>query len=188
MSTVAFVRPEASFPERVWDLLEKTDYRLVITDDEKDTVYRLRYDAYLREGAIGPNFSRRVSDKYDDLDNAWIFGVYIDGELASSIRLNVASAAYPDLPALGVFSDILAPGIGAGKVIIDPTRFVTSQQFSRLYPDLRYVTVRIPWMACEYFNADFLLATVRVEHQPFLLEGTGRRFVQGIGRQAHRQL
>ena len=42
-------------------------------------------------------------------------------ELASSIRLHVASRQFPELPALNVFSDLLSPEIGAGKTIIDPT-------------------------------------------------------------------
>lgn len=177
MSLVAFARTDHGFPDRVWNLLERTDYRLAIKDADRDAIYRLRYDAYLREGAISPSFSRRVSDKYDDLDNAWIFGIYIDGELASSIRLNVASPDHPQLPALGVFSDILVADMNAGKIIIDPTRFVVNRELSRMHPDLRYVTVRLPWIACEYFGADCLLATVRVEHQAFYRRVFGHRAV-----------
>ena len=57
-----------------------------------------------------PMPSERFADPLDEADNAWIFGVYIDGELASSIRLHVASRQSPDLPALNVFSDLLVPG------------------------------------------------------------------------------
>ena len=43
----------ALFPERSADPLEHVDYRLAETPEEKDEIYRLRYRAYLREGAIG---------------------------------------------------------------------------------------------------------------------------------------
>ena len=76
-------------------LLERVDYRRVETAEERDAIFRLRYAAYLREGAIPPNASERFSDSLDDTDNALIFGVHIDGELASSIRLHVASREHP---------------------------------------------------------------------------------------------
>lgn len=167
MSAVVRPRPAPTFAERVMALLEKVDYRLAVTDSEKDAVYRLRYEAYLRERAIGPGFSKRLSDRFDDLDNSYIFGVFVDARLVGSIRLHVSSRSYPDLPALGVFADILGPEIEAGKTIIDPTRFVVDHHAARLYPELPYVTTRIGWMAGEHFAADAILATVRSEHQAF---------------------
>ena len=167
MRTVAYAASPQPFSERVSALLEKVDYRLAVTDDDRDAIYRLRYDAYLKEGAIPPSFARRFSDKYDDLDNCLSYGVIVDGELAASLRLHVASTAYPKLPALGVFADILTPSLEAGCTIIDPTRFVIDQAMARRYPELPYVTTRIGWMAGEYFRADLILATVRTEHQAF---------------------
>jgi N-acyl-L-homoserine lactone synthetase len=167
MSLVAYARTAPTFNERVLNLLDKVDYRQAITDEEKDAVYRLRYRAYLREGAIPANYSQRLSDRFDDLDNAWTFGVFIDGRLCSSIRLNVSSASYPDLPATNVFADLLRADLEQGKTIIDPTRFVVDYEMAKDFPELPYVTTRIGWMAGEFFSADAILATVRVEHQAF---------------------
>jgi hypothetical protein len=167
MEALAFAEAPQTFSERVARLLEKVDYRLALDDDDKDAIYRLRYDAYLREGAIGPSFSRRFQDKFDDKDNTWTYGFYIDGRLVGSIRIHIATSAYPDMPALLSFPEILGPELDAGKVIIDPTRFVIDWRASRAYPELRYVVVRLPFVACEFFEADLLLATVRTEHQAF---------------------
>jgi len=164
-----------SFAERVTRLLERVDYRRADTAEEREAIFRLRYDAYLREGAITPSINRRFTDRYDDLENAWIFGVYVDGRLASSIRLTVSSLKCPDMPALQVFSDLLMPEIEAGKTIIDPTRFVVDRLSSRTYPELPYVTVWLGWAALEYFHADISLATVRVEHQAFYRRVFGHR-------------
>jgi hypothetical protein len=76
-----------------------------------------------------------------------------------------------------VFEDLIAPEIAAGKVLVDPTRFVTDRECSRLYPELPYVTLRLPWLALEYFNADIMLATVRGEHQAFYKRLWGARSV-----------
>jgi hypothetical protein len=163
--------------ERVTQLLEQVDYRRADSAQEKDAIYRLRYDAYLREGAIAPDFKKKVFDSYDELPNAWTFGVYIDGRLASSIRLHVASKDRPVLPAGQVFADILGPQIEAGKTIVDPTRFVSDPVVARHYPELPYVTVRLIQLGADFFGADFVLAAVRAEHQAFYKRAFGHRAV-----------
>ena len=107
------------------------------------------------------------SDPYDETGNVYLFGLYIDDELASSIRIHVGSKEHPDFPSLEVFSDVLQPELDAGKVIIDPTRFVTDESLSRLHRGLPYATLRLCRVAAEYFNADHVLAAVRAEHQAF---------------------
>jgi hypothetical protein len=169
--------PGRNLADRVLSLLERVDYRRAETAEEREAIFRLRYHAYLREGAIAPNASERFADALDEAGNAWIFGVYVDGELASSIRLHVASRHSPDLPALNVFSDLLSPEIGAGKTIIDPTRFVTDRVASRRFPELCYVTTRLAWLASDYFQASLLLATVRAEHQAFYRRVFGHRLI-----------
>jgi hypothetical protein len=176
-SVPAAVVPGKSLNDRVLELLEQADYRRADTPEVRDAIFRLRYDAYLREGAISPDPAGRFSDALDDTDNAWIFGVYLEGELASSIRLHVASRKSPSLPALKVFSDLLSPEIAAGKTIIDPTRFVVDRAASRRYPELCYVTTRLAWLASEYFSTGLLLATVRAEHQAFYRRVFGHRLI-----------
>jgi len=170
-------RQASSLSDRVLGLLERVDYRRVETAEERDAIFKLRYAAYRWEGAIPPNASERFSDDLDDTANALIFGVYVDGELASSIRLHVGTLAQPQLPALNVFSDLLSPVIAAGRTVIDPTRFVADRAASRRHPELCYVTTRLAWLASEYFAANMLLATVRVEHQAFYRRVFGHRLI-----------
>lgn len=157
----------SSFVDRVDRLLQRVDYRRADSSEERSAIFRLRHEAYLREGAIAPRLSGEFTDPFDDQDNAWIFGVYVDGKLASSIRLNITLPGTTGFPTLEVFPDALGEDVTAGKCFIDPTRFVADRAASRLFPELPYVTVRLPWMASEYFSADVLLAAVRSEHQAF---------------------
>lgn len=156
-----------SLAERAETLLQRTEYRRADTDADREAVFRLRYNAYLKEGAIEPSFGRRFSDPYDDFDNAWIVGLHVDGVLVSSFRLHVANSEFPDMPANQVFRDFLDPEVAAGKTIVDPTRFVVDANAARQFPELPYLTVRIGHMAAEHFAADVVLATVRSEHQAF---------------------
>jgi N-acyl-L-homoserine lactone synthetase len=160
-------RSETGFSESVALLLNRMDIRRAETPEERESIYRLRYQAYLREGAISPSHARTFSDPYDETENAYLFGLYLDGELASSIRIHIGSPDHPDFPSLGPFSDILRPEIDADKVIVDSTRFVSDEGLSRLHRGLPYATVRLSWMAAVYFNAEHLLAAVRSEHQAF---------------------
>src|SRR5215475_10022517 len=167
--------PTNSLSDRVLALLERVNYRRADTAEEKEAIFRLRYEAYLREGAIPPSTIRRFCDAHDEDNNAWIFGVYVEDELVSSIRLHVAHGKLYALPALGVFADLLAPEIAVGRTIIDPTRFVIDRTASRRYPELCYVTTRLAVLASDYFSTDLLLATVRSEHQAFYRRVFGHR-------------
>ena len=159
--------PQPSFADRVLRLLDEIDCRLMESDNDLEAVARLRYDAYVREGAIAPSPSKRFADPYDEKGEPWNFGLYIGDRLASSIRIHVASKDNPVFPSFSVFRDLLEPALEAGKTIIDPTRFVTDPQMSRLHPGLPHVTVRLCWMAAEHFGAEYFLAAVRAEHQAF---------------------
>jgi hypothetical protein len=161
------MRSASSPSDRVWQLLDKIDCKLADTSEQREAIFRLRYQAYMRQGIISQNSSGTFSDPYDEKGNGFLFGLYIDGELASSIRVHVASKEHPDFTSLEVFSDFLQPELDAGKIIVDTTRFVTDETFSRLYRALPYATMRVAGMACEYFRADYLLAAVRSEHQAF---------------------
>lgn len=149
------------------DPLEHVDYRRAETPEDKERIYRLRYRAYLREGAILPSESERVTDAYDDLPNNFIFGIYFHGELLSSIRISVLTSEWRGSPSSEMFSDMLHPELDRGKLIIDPTRFVADPDKARRFPELPYVTVRLGYVACAYFNADIGLANVRPEHRAF---------------------
>lgn len=155
------------FSQNVASLIARVNYKRMVSAEEREAIYRLRYTCYLREGAIGPNETGLFQDAFDEAPNVWIFGLYLDGVLASSIRVHAASAEHPIAPAVAIFGDILGPRLEAGEVIVDPTRFVVDQDLSRQYPALAYATVRLGMLAAEHADADYALATVRTEHRAF---------------------
>ena len=88
-------------------LFDRVDYRLIETPEERDSVYLVRYRAYLQGGLISPSESRRIIDCYDDAPNAWIFGIYLDGELCSSLRLHVLTSEWRMSYSTELFGDVL---------------------------------------------------------------------------------
>jgi hypothetical protein len=148
-------------------LFDRIDYRLIETPEEKELIYSMRYRGYLHGGLIGPSEIQRVSDHFDDAPNAWTFGIFVDGELCSSLRLHVLTPELRMSYTTDAFGDVLHPRLDRGEIFIDPSRFVADPEKAKRFPELPYLTLRLAYLACEYFNADTGLALVRPEHQAF---------------------
>jgi hypothetical protein len=153
--------------DRVQHLLGQVRYRKAVSFEDREAIFRQRYDAYLREGGIDPNERGLFTDEYDDTPNGSIFGLYIGDQLCASMRIHVATAACPAMPAMWAFSDVLEPELEVGKTIVDPSRFVVAYEASRQYPALAYITARLGWLAGAHYGADIVLSTARAEHQAF---------------------
>jgi hypothetical protein len=95
------------------------------------------------------------------------FGVHIDGELVSSIRLHHLSSAHPYSPSMTVCPDVLKPLLDRGETFIDPSRFTADYEASLAYPALPFLTLRIAVLASVHFEADCCLALVRPQHTAF---------------------
>jgi hypothetical protein len=148
-------------------LFDRLDYRLVETPEDRDAVYAMRYKAYLHGGLISASASQRIVDIYDDSPNAWIFGVYLDGELCSSLRLHVLTSEWRMSYTTELFGDVLLPRLDRGEVFVDPARFAADPEKSQGFHELPYLTLRLAYLACDHFNADLGLAMVRTDHQAF---------------------
>ena len=96
-------------------LLEKVEYRRADSPADKAAIYRLRHDAYMRAGTVEPKASGLFHDPMDETDNAWLIGVFIDGTLASALRLHISASLRAPLPELASFPDLVAPHLAAGR-------------------------------------------------------------------------
>jgi hypothetical protein len=162
-----------SLSSRVFELLSRTIFKVAGTRSEHEEIYRLRYQAYRREGSIYANNEQLLSDGFDEIANSISVGVYIDHRLAGAIRLHVVDNEKCVSPACEVFQDILGPVIRGGATLIDPNRFVTDGSTSRQHPELPYVVLCVPFAAARYYDVDYATATVRPEHSPFYAKVLG---------------
>lgn len=166
-----------SFVDKVSHLLSRTEYRRAITHEDREAIFRLRYDCYIREGSIDPNPERRFTDPYDDIANVTICGLFVDGALSASMRFHVATPEHPEMPAQWAFPEYTQPLVDAGLVIVDPTRFVVAQEVARQHPGLAYLTARVGWVAGQHHGADRILSCARSEHQAFYKRVFGYKVV-----------
>jgi len=155
------------FSDDLAALSTRIDCRRADTSEERQAILRLRYQAYLRAGEISANPFETFTDTADDQENGYLYGLFIDDKLASSLRLHIGSRIDPKIPSLKLFPDVLAPLLDAGRVIVDTTCLVADEKLSRLYRCLPYLTFRPCILAAEYFHADGIVTAVRSEHQAF---------------------
>jgi hypothetical protein len=121
----------------------------------------------MRAGTVEPRPSGMFHDAMDEKDNAWLIGLFIDGELASALRLHISASLRVPLPELTSFSDLIEPHLAAHRTIIDASRFVSSLEFSQKYSEIPYLTLRPTFLAEEFFGADYVIAGCLAEHQAF---------------------
>jgi hypothetical protein len=166
--TVHQQKPDASrFKDKSLELLRQIEYVKVTKDDDLDEIFKMRYDAYRREGLISEDALRRSSDEYDFSLNAHNFAVYFDGELVSALRIHYANSQFRTCPTKSHFPGILEPYFDNGISFIDSSRFCTAQGIAGKIPQLPLFTTRLTAMACLFFDADFMLSVVRAEHSAF---------------------
>ena len=159
--------PISRFAGSLIDILDRVEYSRVRMDVTDNPVYRLRYEAYRREEFVPFNDAGIVVDDLDDKPNAMCFGVHIDGELVSSIRLHHVTAEHPYGPSMKSCPDVVGPLLAEGQRFIDPSRFTADYEASLAYPALPFLTLRIAVMATDYFSTTGCLALVRREHAAF---------------------
>lgn len=159
--------PVTQFADTLLEILDRVSYLRVNAGDLDHPIYKLRYDAYRREESVPFNDAGVVVDDLDNARNCMAFGVHINGELVSSLRLHHLSSNDPTSPSMSVYPDILGPLLERGESFIDPSRFTADLEASLAYPALPFLTLRIAVMAAVHFGADCCLALVRPQHTAF---------------------
>lgn len=157
----------SAFIRQVMELLDRTEYRFCDQGEDLEAIYRLRYKSYVLRGVIEPNSEQL---QYDDLDltpNCRNYGVFIDGELTSAIRMHIVDAEHRTSPSVTAFGDLLHERLDNGETFVDPSRFATDPNSPFASKLLPYVALRIPVNACVHFGVRHCLTTVLVNHAGF---------------------
>jgi len=156
------------FSERLLRFLERVEHRVARTPAEREMVYRLRYQAYRRNGLMTERADGQLHDpKYYNAPNAWVTMTLIDGELAGTTRINVADGDYASLPAVNVYPEVVLARLIGQPVVVEFTRLAARLELSSAYPELAYMIMRPAYLAADHFDADLAVASPRAEHLAF---------------------
>lgn len=160
--------PEIStFARNISALLERVEYRRCDSGEDLEDIYRLRYTSYRLSDMVSDMPQQRIHDALDEAANCHKFGIYIDGVLVSTLRIHHVDWSNHSSPSTLVYGDILRPMMAKGDSFVDPSRFAADPEWSRIYPQIPYLTLRLAGMACFYFGAPYCLSTIRPEHSGF---------------------
>ncbi|MEP9372454.1 hypothetical protein [Mesorhizobium sp. KR1-2] len=157
----------SSFAQKVLELLDRTEYRRCDRGEDVEDIYRLRYKAYRTNDIVPDMENQSISDELDETPNVYRFGIYIDQRLVSTMRIHHVTQETPFSPSVKAFGDVVLPLLAKGDTFICPSRFASDPEWTRVYPQLAYVTLRLAGMACYYFETPYGLSTVREDHAGF---------------------
>ncbi len=157
----------SSFARNVMALLERAEYRRCDKGEDLEDIYRLRYKSYRLSDMVSESPDHSIHDELDEAPNCYKFGIYVDGVFVSTLRIHHACAATPQSPSTTVYGDILRPMMAKRLSFVDPSRFAADPDWSRVYPQIPYLTLRLAGMACFHFEAPYCLSTIREEHAGF---------------------
>ena len=153
------------FADRVAKMLERVEHRPANCQADREAAYRLRYEAYLRQNLLNERLDATLYDEvYDKSPNSLITMTYIDGELASTVRVHVIGDEAANRPRSMCFLTFWRPRLRERRVIIDPSRLAARADMAKRFPELPYFALRPPWMAAQHFNAGFIVVSCAIGH------------------------
>lgn len=156
-----------AFALSVLKVMDSIEYRLCEDGEDMEEIYRLRYDSYLKGGMIKADASRMVVDEFDGLPNTYLYGVYYEGNLVSTVRLSHVTQQFPNAPSVKVFGDVLEPRLAAGESFVDPSRFASDAYWSTTLRVLPYITLRLALISTYFFEPTSCLTAVKEDHAAF---------------------
>jgi hypothetical protein len=154
---------------------------------ERDAIFKLRYRSYVDDGLITENSFGRYIEAADHAANSHLLGLYVDRKPISSLRVQIGSATTPNFSSYELFPHVLEPLLRGNKTIVDMSCVATDGELaqSRSYDLLPYVVLRSWIIAAEHFNADYIAAVVRPQHQLFYKRVLGCDLHPEAGQQTH---
>ena len=157
----------SNFSRGLLDLLDRVEYRRVVTSEDMEAVGRLRAQSYTRGNVLTDEIGESLIEEIDFDSHAYVVGVYIDEELVSTLRVHHLTPDHRKGSSIKLFGDVLHPLLDNGMTFIDPSRFAASSAVAEELPGLPYLTLRIATMASVYFDVDHCLASVKTMHSAF---------------------
>jgi hypothetical protein len=155
-----------NFSNKLLEILDHVEYRRVETHEDMEAVARMRYRAYKLANILTLSGAKLI-DAVDFDDHAYIFGVYFDERLISTVRIHHVTPEHRVSITRDMYPKEIDAFLDSGMTLIDPVRFAADPDIIGEMPALPYLTLRIASMAADYFDADRVLQLVSPQHAPF---------------------
>ncbi|MEL6920612.1 MAG: hypothetical protein AAFO77_06245, partial [Pseudomonadota bacterium] len=142
-------------------------YRRVVGGQALEAVGALRSKAFDAKSIYTQKFDEPVIEAFDQIADAYIFGLYREEQLVATLRINVAKAGAEDTPAVKTFPNQLRPLIDQGLSFVDPGRLSVDPELVKTLPALPMYILRTSFMATMRLGPGRCVAVVRDHHEKF---------------------
>ena len=153
--------------DRMLAVLDRLEYRRIRTAEDFEQIGALRLHAFNSRDLYEVKFDAPILEDIDFLDETFVFGLYYDGELVASVRLNHQTETSVESPSLKLCRNVLGPLLAQGMSFVDPSRFAVAAHASTLIPGLPLLTHRLSTMMTMHLNADYVLCVIKKSHEAF---------------------
>ncbi|MBZ9662991.1 hypothetical protein LB523_28490 [Mesorhizobium sp. ESP-6-4] len=151
----AMPTPSRNFSDNISISLNRTEYRLAGRGEDYEAILRLRYKAFRSANLIDSRDDRMLA--FPDDNDSHIFGVYIDGNLVSTVSIeHVTNLSQSRL----VFSQF-SGGLNEFNNVVMAYGFAADPHLSSLFPQIPYLTLRLWILGAEFFDASNISTVAR---------------------------
>lgn len=140
---------------------------LARTPEQRDAIYKLRYNAYFNEGLVPENPEGRLRDEFDTAPDSAIFGVTLNGSLVSTIRLSLLRKDRKSSATYAAFGDYLDQLLDSDETVADGSRLAVCCDNSSARRSIILYTLRLAALYSASFSAHHGAISVRESHALF---------------------
>ena len=142
---------------------------IIAKDSLLDTVYSMRYVAYLGNNSIEESSSKRFMDEYDTMPNCTSYLTYFRNKPIGSIRSCIYNPELEiPIPAMDVFAKEIESTIGYSDIFVESNKFVIEPSYQRKNsPRLLFNIFRNIIVSAQETNAKYIITAVRENHIKF---------------------
>jgi len=158
------------------DASEDIVVRVAQSQDEVNSIHRLRHDAYVRKGYIAPRPSGSMTDDWDGRPETIYFAALRDGKVVGAVRLVLDSAR--GLPMEREFEEEIGRLRSEGRKVAEASALVTASAECESCRGVWLKLCKALWEKTEACGVDDLCIAVTQDHLRFYL----RLFFKVIGR------
>lgn len=156
-----------SLHDRIQALAHRIEYRRMVDFEDREAIYHLRRQFYYeRNNSMAEELATEAIDDPHEENSATI-GLFIDNRLVGSVKVTVATEAFPNCQSRKYAPEQVDALLKNGGVFIDPGRLVADITATAEFPELPFLLIRVPILACQYFEAHSCLSLVSQKHVPF---------------------
>lgn len=166
-SRAATASEAVSFSDKVFNFLDRTEYRRISSQEDLDEIGRFRFRAFDAKQIYPGRYNGIMLDEHEHDSHAQTFGVYFDGSLVSSVRLQRITPDHRVSPSFAWFPGILNSLLDQGMSFMEPNRMAVDVNFASDNSCLPHIMLRLAVMATRYHSADACISCVKKEHVAF---------------------